>query len=135
MSYETAEVIRITIEILKGMLIGYIITSVLVAIGMCKVYKNIPDMACIYGLINRMNFSKAVCKPSFLLSGLTYAIVYTVAAIRLRLQFGRNYKNIVLNVFDLCIELSKYGTDNFEEAVNMHMKELERKEQEENEKE
>ena len=125
----------IAIHIAKAMLAGYIISSIIIAIGICNVYKDISGMAYIYGLINRMNFSKAVCKPSFLLSGLTYAIVYTVAAIRLRLQFGRNYKNIVLNVFDLCIELSKYGTDNFEEAVNMHMKELERKEQEENEKE
>ena len=128
-------IIVIAIHIAYAMLTGYAASSIMIAIGICNSYKGISEMAYIYGLINRMNFSKAVCKPSFLLSGLTYAIVYTVAAIRLRLQFGRNYKNIVLNVFDLCIELSKYGTDNFEEAVNMHMKELERKEQEENEKE
>ena len=92
-------------------------------------------MAYIYSLINRINFADAIRKPKFLLNGLTYAYVYIVASIRLRITFGSNYKKIILNLFDLCLELSKYGTSNFEEAMSMHMKELERKEPEENEKE
>ena len=134
MSYETAEVIRITIEILKGMLIGYIITSVLVAIGMCKVYKNIPDMAYIYSLINRIDFAEAICTPKFLINGLAFALVYIVAVIRLRKCFGKNYRKIILDAFDFCLDFVKHDTGNFEEAANIHKKELE-KELKGNEKE
>ena len=122
----------IAIHIAKAMLAGYIISSIIIAIGICNVYKDISGMAYIYSLINRINFADAIRKPKFLLNGLTYAYVYIVASIRLRITFGSNYKKIILNLFDLCLELSKYGTSNFEEAMSMYMKE---KEPEENEKE
>ena len=125
-------IIVIAIHIAYAMLAGYIISSIIIAIGICNVYKDISGMAYIYSLINRINFADAIHKPKFLLNGLTYAYVYIVASIRLRITFGSNYKKIILNLFDLCLELSKYGTNNFEEAMSMYMKE---KGLEENEKE
>ena len=108
MSKETYLICIFALGVLICVLLGYIIYSTLIAIGIYCHSMEIEEAAYIYCLLCNIDFKHAITnkdtRSKFLLNGLAYSMLYITFSIRLRLSFGNNYKQLVLGAFDNCID-------------------------------
>ena len=99
------ESVYIILNLLKAILITYIIVSTCIAIIIFILTSNdIAKIACIYFGINNIDYRKAFSKRNvieFIKYGFSYAIFYIAASIKLRIAMGPEYKTIIDNFFTL----------------------------------
>ena len=99
------ESVYIILNLLKAILITYIIVSTCIAIIIFILTSNdIAKIACIYFGINNIDYKKAFSRKNvirFIEYGFSYAIFYIAASIKLRLVMGREYKTIISTVYAL----------------------------------
>lgn len=99
------ESVYIILNLLKVILIMYIIVSTFIGIDIFYLTRNdIAEIACIYFEIDNIDYKKAFSRKNvirFIEYGFSYAIFYIVASIKLRLVMGREYKTIISTVFTL----------------------------------
>ena len=99
------ESVYIILNLLKVILIMYIIVSTCIAIDIFYLTRNdIAEIACIYFKIDNIDYKKAFSRKNvirFIEYGFSYAIFYIVASIKLRLVMGREYKTIISTVYTL----------------------------------
>ena len=99
------ESIYIIFNLLKAILIMYIIVSTFIGIDIFYLTRNdIAEIACIYFEIDNIDYKKAFSRKNvirFIEYGFSYAIFYIAASIKLRLVMGSEYKTIISTVFTL----------------------------------
>ena len=99
------ESVYIILNLLKVILIMYIIVSTFIGIDIFYLTRNnITEIACIYFEIDNIDYKKAFSRKNvirFIEYGFSYAIFYIAASIKLRLVMGREYKTIISTIFAL----------------------------------
>ena len=99
------ESVYIILNLLKAILITYIIVSTCIALLMfISCHHDIAKLAYFYDAVNNIDYGKAFNKKNvikFIEYGLSYAIFYIAASIKLRIVMGREYKTIIDTFFTL----------------------------------
>ena len=99
------ESVYIILNLLKVILIMYIIVSTCIGIDIFYLTRNdIAKIAYIYFKIDNIDYKKAFSRKNvikFIEYGFSYAIFYIAASIKLRLVAGPEYKTIINTFFAL----------------------------------
>ena len=99
------ESVYIILNLLKVILIMYIIVSTFIGIDIFYLTRNdIAEIACIYFKIANIDYKKAFSRKNvirFIEYGFSYAIFYIAPSIKLRLVMGSEYKTIINTFFTL----------------------------------